>query len=241
MAYRNTLQADALQLVAKKLQGSLAVEGELPEDGLAAYGDDGDDLMLALARKIVAGEEEDGSVESVFAQAQQVAADADALLVDAGWAAPEPVAVDAGGLVVVGASAAVSSVLASVVPPAESGGLTGSGEWTDAAVTIGRAAYGLAPYVALAALLTVLTRSANAGMGISLGYFVVELIFVPLLRSFDWGESVSAALIGTNVGIWMDGSDALQAFLVLLAYTVASAGGALWIFQRRDITGATGS
>ena len=33
MSYRNTLQADALKLVAKKLQSSLAVEGELPEDG----------------------------------------------------------------------------------------------------------------------------------------------------------------------------------------------------------------
>ena len=95
MAYRNTLQADALKLVAKKLQSSLAVEGELPEDGLAAYGDDGDDLMLALARKIVAGEEDAGSVESVFAQAQQVAAEAEALLVDAEWAVPELVAVDA--------------------------------------------------------------------------------------------------------------------------------------------------
>ena len=98
MAYRNTLQADALQLVAKKLQSSLAVEGELPEDGLAAYGDDDgdacDDLMLALARKIVAGEEDAGSVESVFAQAQQVAADAEALLIDDGWRAPEPVAVE---------------------------------------------------------------------------------------------------------------------------------------------------
>ena len=90
MAYRNTLQADALTLVARKLQSSLAVEGELPEDGLAAYGDDGDDLMLALARKIVAGEEDAGSVESVFAQAQQVAAEAEALLVDAEWHAPEP-------------------------------------------------------------------------------------------------------------------------------------------------------
>ena len=49
MSYRNTLQADALKLVAKKMQSSLAVEGELPEDGLAAYGDD---LMMALARKI---------------------------------------------------------------------------------------------------------------------------------------------------------------------------------------------
>ena len=37
MSYRNTLQADALKLVAKKMQSSLAVEGELPEDGLAAY------------------------------------------------------------------------------------------------------------------------------------------------------------------------------------------------------------
>ena len=72
MAYRNTLQADALKLVAKKLQSSLAVEGELPEDGLAAYGDDGDDLMMALARKIVSGDEEDEAetVEAVFAQAQ---------------------------------------------------------------------------------------------------------------------------------------------------------------------------
>ena len=94
MAYRNTLQADALKLVAKKLQSSLAVEGELPEDGIAAYGDDGDDLMLALARKIVAGEEDADSVESVFAQAQEVAAEAEALLVDAGWAAPEPVVVE---------------------------------------------------------------------------------------------------------------------------------------------------
>ena len=41
MAYRNTLQADALKLVAKKLQRSLAVEGELPEDGLAAVGNSG--------------------------------------------------------------------------------------------------------------------------------------------------------------------------------------------------------
>ena len=94
MAYRNTLQADALKLVARKLQSSLAVEGELPEDGLAAYGDDGDDLMLALARKIVAGEEDADSVESVFAQAQQVAAEAEALLVDAEWVAPEPVVIE---------------------------------------------------------------------------------------------------------------------------------------------------
>ena len=95
MSYRNTLQADALKLVAKKLQSSLAVEGELPEDGLAAYGDDGDDMMMALARKlvldhdrgIVSGAEDDEaeSMEEVFAQAQDAEATAEELLVDEGW------------------------------------------------------------------------------------------------------------------------------------------------------------
>ena len=90
MAYRNTLQADALKLVAQKLQSSLAVEGELPEDGLAAYGDTGDDLMMALARKLVLGETDSEPVEAIFQQAQQVAADADALLVDDSWRPVEP-------------------------------------------------------------------------------------------------------------------------------------------------------
>ncbi len=92
MAYRNTLQADALKLVAQKLQSSLAVEGELPDDGLAAYGDDGDDLMLALARKLVAGDEDSDAeaVEDIFAQAQQIAADAESLLVDDYWRPVEP-------------------------------------------------------------------------------------------------------------------------------------------------------
>ncbi len=88
MSYRNTLQADALKLVAKKLQSSLAVEGELPEDGLAAYGDDGDDLMMALARKIVSGDEEEDeaeTMEEVFARARNAESEAEELLVDDGW------------------------------------------------------------------------------------------------------------------------------------------------------------
>ena len=91
MAYRNTLQADALKLVAQKLQSSLAVEGELPEDGLAAFGDDGDDMMMALARRIVNGEEEGPeTVEEVFAGARDAEAAAEELLVDDGWKAVEP-------------------------------------------------------------------------------------------------------------------------------------------------------
>ena len=103
MSYRNTLQADALKLVAKKMQSSLAVEGELPEDGLAAYGDDGDDMMMALARKIVSGEEEDEAetMEEVFAQARDAESEAEELLVDDGWKpvdiGPEAVAVNGNG------------------------------------------------------------------------------------------------------------------------------------------------
>ena len=102
MSYRNTLQADALKLVAKKMQSSLAVEGELPEDGLAAYGDDGDDMIMALARKIVSGgEEEDETMEEVFAQARNAESEAEELLVDDGWKAvevePETVEVNGNG------------------------------------------------------------------------------------------------------------------------------------------------
>ena len=103
MSYRNTLQADALKLVAKKLQSSLAVEGELPEDGLAAYGDDGDDLMMALARKIVSGDEEEDAetMEEVFAQARDAEATAEEYLVDDGWkpveVEPEAIAVNGNG------------------------------------------------------------------------------------------------------------------------------------------------
>ena len=101
MSYKNTLQADALKLVAKKLQSSLAVEGELPEDGLAAYGDDGDDLMMALARKIFSGDEEEDAetVEQVFAQARDAEASAEEYLVDDGWKVVEvePEAVEVNG------------------------------------------------------------------------------------------------------------------------------------------------
>ncbi len=67
-AYLNSPQSDGLKLVPKEIQSSPAVEGELPEDGLAAYGDD---LMLAPARKIMSGAEEDDAKtqQSQFARA----------------------------------------------------------------------------------------------------------------------------------------------------------------------------
>ena len=54
---------------------------------MAAFGDDGDDLRLALARKIVSGEEEDeaDTVEAVFAEVRDAGVAAEELLVDDGW------------------------------------------------------------------------------------------------------------------------------------------------------------
>ena len=51
--------------------------------------------MLALARKIVAGEGDGDSIEPVLAHAQQVAAEAEAVLVDEGWVASDSVALRA--------------------------------------------------------------------------------------------------------------------------------------------------
>ena len=68
-----------------------------------AFGDDGDDMMLALARQIVSGEEDPDSesVEQVFAQARDAEASADEFLVDDDWkvveAEPETVGVNGNG------------------------------------------------------------------------------------------------------------------------------------------------
>ena len=52
-AYKDTLQANALQLIAKKMQTSLAVEGELTGGALSDQSDDEDDIILALAKSLV--------------------------------------------------------------------------------------------------------------------------------------------------------------------------------------------
>ena len=101
ISYRNALQADVPKLVAKKLQSSLAVDGELPEEALAAYGDNGDDLMMALAFQIVGGEEEDTAetMEEVFAAVRDAGGPAEELLVDEHWKLVEiePQAVEVNG------------------------------------------------------------------------------------------------------------------------------------------------
>jgi hypothetical protein len=85
-AYEGTLQAEALALIAAKLRAAVLLDGELPEEGLAALDDDGEDVFLALARRLTEDSTADAaSLEALFAQAQQAAAEDDDLLADDGW------------------------------------------------------------------------------------------------------------------------------------------------------------
>lgn len=92
VVYGGTLQADALALVAAKVRSSLMVEGDLPEDGLAALEGDTQDVFVALARPLTeAGAAHEQSLEALFAQSRAVEAQAEDLLVDEEWSdEPEP-------------------------------------------------------------------------------------------------------------------------------------------------------
>ena len=89
LAYEDTIQTEALALIARKMQSSLAVEGELPEEGLSAFGDTGDDLMMSLARSIVRGNRNLESLENIFRRARQEEEQGLRPLVGPGWARDE--------------------------------------------------------------------------------------------------------------------------------------------------------
>lgn len=164
-----------------------------------------------------------------------------------------------GGLVVMTALTAVASIATGIIPPAEEGSISATrADWLTALQQFGKLAYALAPYIALAAFLAVVTRSTAQGIALSLGYYVVELVLVPILGNIaDWlANAMDAALIGPNATEWMRTGDELQAqqalgaafeqpdhlraALVILGYTAAAVAASLWIFHREDVAGAKG-
>jgi ABC-type transport system involved in multi-copper enzyme maturation permease subunit len=169
----------------------------------------------------------------------------------------------AGALVIVAAASVVATVVAALIPPSEEGGFADAGKWSDVGIAFLRALYALAPYIALGTFLAVLTQSSAMSIALSLGYYVVELIVMPLLGLNETLAKATGYILGGSVGEWMESAfititveassgeasgeapavdqpDALQAFLVILAYTLVLGVAAYWIFQRRDITGAKG-
>ena len=91
LAYRNTMQARALELVGQKLQASLAVEGELPEEGLAQQlADQADNLLLTLAKDLVnnVSLNDQDTIEAIFANNLQAVQQDNALLTPDDWTVP---------------------------------------------------------------------------------------------------------------------------------------------------------
>ena len=107
------------------------------------------------------------------------------------------------------------------------------------------------PYIALTAFVTIIARSSAAGMAIGLGYYFFEQLIVALFSAlFSWFQNVATS---SSYGISQLGRevqeaasrgralpDATQAIIVLAVYTLVFGGIAFWLFERRDVAGATG-
>ena len=164
--------------------------------------------------------------------------------------------IGAGAILVIVLVTALTSLLAQLIPPAEHGSIVFSDGWRDTFVFLGKTIYAIIPYVAIATFLTILTQSSAAGIGLSLGYLIVEwIVLPPILAINDSFEKINEGLLNRNVIEWMFAGnteaaealgsaktpDTLQGFLVILAYIAVFTAAAFWLFLRRDITGAKGS
>ena len=167
----------------------------------------------------------------------------------------------AAGLVIVAATVSISSLLAALTLPAptpvEEAALADAGEdRLEAALTFGRllgkVLYVSLPYMMLALFCAVLTSSAATAIAITLTYYVVELISVPILvGQLGWFQNIADYLPGPNVSIWLspefqlgnvdEQASVLRAFLILTGYLVVIGGATFAFFQRRDIAGAKGA
>jgi hypothetical protein len=75
-----------LALVSSKMRSSLMIEGELPEEGLAALAGNDQDLMLTLARRLAdQSEGTAGSLEALFAQRSEADAEGARYLSHGNW------------------------------------------------------------------------------------------------------------------------------------------------------------
>jgi ABC-type transport system involved in multi-copper enzyme maturation permease subunit len=155
------------------------------------------------------------------------------------------------GLVVAIASVAVSSTIAANLAGAAPAAVGTAPTWSDASTALFKAWVSILPYIALTAFVTVIARSSAAGMAIGLGYYFFEQLIVALLSSlFSWFQNVADFMLVRNISAWTGGAggfpgsaplpDATQAIVVLSVYTFILLGIAFWLFERRDVQGATG-
>ena len=159
------------------------------------------------------------------------------------------------GLIVVLATVAISSTIAAAYAGAVPVSSVAERTWGDAGTALGKAWVSVLPYLALTTFVTVLARSSAAGMAIGLGYYFLEQILIALLSGlFSWFTNVADFLLVRNISAFTQASggtggggfgaagalpDATHAIIVLSVYTLALGAGAFWLFERRDVQGAT--
>lgn len=159
------------------------------------------------------------------------------------------------GLVIILGSVAVSSAiavgLAGPVPAATGAGAT---TWEDVARAAAKAWVSIIPYISLTTFVTVFARSTAAGMAVGLGYYVAEQLIIALFSTlFSWFQDVADFFLVRNITAFTGGSttgggglligtlpDETHAIVVLAVYTIALFALAFWLFERRDVAGATG-
>ncbi len=158
------------------------------------------------------------------------------------------------GLVVTLGAVAISSVIAGAYAGAAPISSVADRTWGDAGIALGKAWVSVLPYLGLTTFVTVFARSSAAGMAIGLGYYFLEQILIALLSGlFSWFQNVADFLLvrnisaftqvsgGTGGGFGTPGTlpDVTHAVIVLSIYTLALIAGAFWLFERRDVQGAT--
>ena len=164
-------------------------------------------------------------------------------------------AVLAAGLVIVLASAAVSGVIAANLagtPPPSAG--VAAPTYEEIARAAAKAWVSILPYVALVTAMTVLARSTTAGIATGLGYYFAEQIVIALFSTlFSWFENVANFFLVRNITAFTGGGtggggfvigtlpDETQATIVLAVYGLSLIALAYWLFERRDVAGATGA
>jgi ABC-type transport system involved in multi-copper enzyme maturation permease subunit len=172
------------------------------------------------------------------------------------------VLVGAGWLFVIVLLNIVSSIIAGIIPPDEGVSLIVLPEgdtWRsvlwEGSKFFGKAVYATVPYIGLGAFFVVLTQSTAQGISLSIVAYIAEAMVVPpLLAISERLEGIREGLLSSNVSEWMSFGeteatvalkgtvqpDTTQAFFVILAYSVVMVVMSLWLFQRRDISGARG-
>jgi ABC-type transport system involved in multi-copper enzyme maturation permease subunit len=156
----------------------------------------------------------------------------------------------AGALLISVVVTLITSAIASALADSPPAGIVAETGWAGAGIAVGKAWTGMLPFLALVGLVATVVRSTAAGMAIGLGYLFAEQILVAIFSNlFDWFDTVSDYLLIQNISVWAanpefrggdENAAAVRTALLLIAYGAAFFAAAYWLFNRRDVAGASG-